>query len=107
MILGRASVVAVILTCGVSKHGKVEGSHGKVEGSHGKVEGHTARWRVTLPTNPQPIIPVAKSIISQFVYHDKWQSLSSWWFQPIWKYDREIGSFPQVGVKIKIFETTT
>ena len=26
---------------------------------------------------------------------------SSWWFQPIWKYARQIGSFPQAGMNIK------
>ena len=29
----------------------------------------------------------------------KWSS--SWWFQPIWKIMSEIGSFPQIGMKIK------
>ena len=29
---------------------------------------------------------------------------SSWWFQPVWKNTSQIGSFPQVGVKKKIFE---
>ena len=35
--------------------------------------------------------------------------ITSWWFQPIWKNISisQIGSFVQVGVKIKIFETTT
>jgi len=34
--------------------------------------------------------------------------IASWWFQPIIeKYARQIGSFPQVGTKIKVFETTT
>ena len=34
--------------------------------------------------------------------------MSSWWFQPIWKISyNQIGSFPQIGMKIKMFETTT
>ena len=32
---------------------------------------------------------------------------SSWWFQPIWKILlSQIGNLPQVGVNIKVFETT-
>ena len=39
------------------------------------------------------------------IYH--W-SMTSWWFQPIKKKNRQIWSFPQVGMKIKdIWETTT
>ena len=29
-------------------------------------------------------------------------NISSWWFQPIWKYISQIGSFLQVGVKIRL-----
>ena len=32
---------------------------------------------------------------------------SGWWVQPIWKILVKFWSFPQVGVKIKMFETTT
>ena len=32
---------------------------------------------------------------------------TGWWFQPIWKILVKIKSFPQVGVKINKFETTT
>ena len=31
--------------------------------------------------------------------HYRW--FTSWWFQPLWKISVKIGSFPQVGVKIK------
>ena len=34
------------------------------------------------------------------------QCMSSWWFQPSWKIS-QIGSFPQVGPKKNMFETTT
>ena len=35
-------------------------------------------------------------------------SFSSWWFQPLWKIcASQIGSFPQIGAKIKKHETTT
>ena len=36
------------------------------------------------------------------------QAYSNWWLnQPIWKILAQIGSFPQIGMKIKMFETTT
>ena len=31
---------------------------------------------------------------------------SSWWFQPIWKNISQHGNLPQIGMNIKIFETT-
>ena len=34
------------------------------------------------------------------------QTATSWWFQPNWKILVKLGTFPQVGVKIKMFETT-
>ena len=35
--------------------------------------------------------------------------ISSWWFQPLWKIlvTSQNGNLPQIGVKKKIFETTT
>ena len=34
-------------------------------------------------------------------------SLTSWWFQPLWKILVKMGHLPQIGVKINIFEITT
>ena len=38
---------------------------------------------------------------------EKVDMFTSWWFQPIWKILVKLGIFPQVGSKIKTFETTT
>ena len=37
----------------------------------------------------------------------KWESLSIWWFQPMWNIFVKLDHFPWIGLKIKIFETTT
>ena len=56
--------------------------------------------------SPRGLRAMAKSNLRRDVLVKKMWLLmpvfSSWWFQPIWKNARQIGSFPQVGVTIQI-----
>ena len=54
----------------------------------------TAPWGCA----PLPKLDVKHAFVSDCRL---WLCISSWWFQPIWTNISEIGSSPQVGVKIK------
>ena len=59
-------------------------------------------WGDKTKRNEEQQMEACKEVI--YLY----ENYTGWWFQPIWKilYSQN-GNLPQIGVKIKMFETTS